>query len=123
MRSCIRYEAKRLLRIQESPARIAKISLSAGQNWLPISMPTFPKHQDYFGRLTLNGLLLLLECRAHYSTSLLHPERQLGLSPTSSIALSVTGMRIPNKASSLQNLLPIYDCRLQSKVLPDSIIS
>ena len=63
MQSCILYELRDFCGYKNRLhvlVFIAKISLSAGQNWLPIhSMPTFPKNQDYFGRLTLNGLLLL----------------------------------------------------------------
>src|ERR1700733_13964149 len=51
--------ARRLWRFQESPARIERKNQSLSKTELASYMPTFSKNHDEYGRLTLDGLLLL----------------------------------------------------------------
>src|SRR5947209_6014362 len=51
--------ARRLWRFQESPARIERKDQPLSETELASYMPTFSKNQDDYGRLNLNGLLLL----------------------------------------------------------------
>src|SRR2546423_665466 len=78
----------------------AKINLSAKQNWLPICRRFLKITTTAEDSLSTDFFCCTkrLECKAHGLTSLLHPERRLGLSPTSSVALSGTKMRTLNKS-------------------------
>src|SRR5947209_8852542 len=78
----------------------AKINLSARQNWLPICRRFLKIRTTTEDSISTDFFYCTsrLECKAHGSTSLLQPERRLGLSATSNVVLSCTKMGTPNKS-------------------------